>query len=73
MISGINLKRNESENSKEEISGKKKMIIKKMKSHQKKNLSEDSFASFQFAEQVQDPSILPYLKGSRVTSKRVEL
>ncbi|XP_023729260.1 uncharacterized protein LOC111876938 [Lactuca sativa] len=70
VISDTNLKRKESE---EKISGKNKKIRKRKKSNQLKDLSDNYLESFQFAEQVPDLPILPYLKGSGVTRKRVEL
>ncbi|KAL7617721.1 hypothetical protein Lser_V15G04300 [Lactuca serriola] len=63
VISDMNLKRKEFE---ENNFGKKS-------ESNLKDIFEDNLDSFQSVEQVLDPPILPYLKGSGVTRKRVEL
>ena len=72
MNSDTNLKRRKSEK-KEKIYGKKKIKKQKRIKNLKKDLPNNNMKSFQFVEQVLDPPILPYLKGSGVKRKIVEL
>nr|KAJ0221881.1 hypothetical protein LSAT_V11C200050850 [Lactuca sativa] len=73
VISDTNLKRRKIEEKEERSYGKKKKIRKRKKFENLQSLPEDNLNSFHFAEHVPDPPILPYLKGSGLTRKRVEL